>query len=102
MAGGELDELRRRFAASGPRPELRKPRRKHPATYRVTVDLNDAEPRIWRTLELRSDLGHQIRQGAFGWSDSHPHMFAIGVGPFDRDSQLFLCPSDVEEALLGG
>ncbi|MBK6762967.1 MAG: plasmid pRiA4b ORF-3 family protein [Micrococcales bacterium] len=85
----------------GPRPELRKPHRKQPVTYRVTVDLNDAEPRIWRTLELRSDLCldlvHSILQGAFGWSDSCLHMFAIGGGTFDRDSQLFLCPHDVEE-----
>ncbi len=50
---------------------------------------------------MRSDLGldlvHSILQGAFGWSDSHLHMFAIGGGTFDRDSQLFLCPHDVEE-----
>ena len=50
---------------------------------------------MWSDLGL--DLVHSILQGAFGWSDSHLHMFAIGGGTFDRDSQLFLCPHDVEE-----
>ena len=34
---------------------------------------------------------------AFGWSDSHLHRFALGGSPFDENSELFLCPYDVEE-----
>ena len=36
-------------------------------------------------------------QAAFAWSDSHLHRFSLGGGPFDRHSELFLCPFDVEE-----
>lgn len=31
------------------------------------------------------------------WADSHLHRFSLGGHPFDRTSQLFLCPYDVEE-----
>ncbi|HQR81262.1 MAG TPA: plasmid pRiA4b ORF-3 family protein, partial [Actinomycetota bacterium] len=113
IAGAELDELRgltpqllRAADGHAPQSGLRKKRRTEPALYRVTVDLNDAEPRIWRTLELRSDLGldlvHEVLQGAFAWTDSHLHQFAIGAGPFDREGQIFLCPFDVEEGEAEG
>lgn len=36
-------------------------------------------------------------QSAFKWTDSHLHRFALGDSPFDRNSQVFLCPYDVEE-----
>ena len=69
--------------------------------FRIRVDLNDSEPAIWRVLDLRSDLTldivHSLLQGAFSWTNSHLHRFALGGGPFDADSQLFLCPFDVEE-----
>lgn len=83
------------------RPELRRPRRMELATYRVRVDLDHAAPPIWRRLDVRSDLTldllHQILQTAFDWTDSHLHRFSLGGGPFDWDSQLFLCSYDVEE-----
>ena len=113
IAGAELDELRRLSPILGaahleyvPRPELRKARRRQPVLYRVTVDLNEAEPRIWRTLELRSDLPldlvHAVLQGAFSWADSHLYRFSVGGGPFDLDSQVYVCPSDVEDGDVEG
>ncbi len=113
IAGAELDELRRLIPILGaahleyvPRPELRKPRRRQPVSYRVTVDLNEAEPRIWRTLELRSDLPldlvHAVLQGAFSWADSHLYRFSVGGGPFDLDSLVYVCPYDVEDGEVEG
>jgi hypothetical protein len=58
----------------------------------------------WRRLDLRSDLTldavHQVLQAAFDWTDSHLHRFALSGSPFDRSSQPFLCPYDVEEGEL--
>ena len=89
-----------------PRPELRKSRLRQPVLYRVTVDLNGAEPRIWRTLEMRSDLHldlvHAVLQGAFSWADAHLYRFSVGGDPFDLDSQVFLCPYDVEDGDVEG
>ncbi len=113
IAGAELDDLRRLTPILGgahieyvPRPELRKPRRRQPVLYRVTADLNEAQPRIWRTLDLRSDLSldlvHAVLQGAFGWADTHLYRFSIGGGPFDLDSQVYVCPYDVEDGDVEG
>src|SRR5689334_2458885 len=89
-----------RFAAGAPdlftRPELRRTPRGEVAIYRVRVDIDGARPPIWRRLDLRSDLHldlvHQVIQAVFGWTDTHLHRFSLGGGPFDNDSQLFLCP----------
>jgi hypothetical protein len=82
------------------RPDLRYPRRRDIAIYRIRVDLDDAQPPIWRRLDLRSnltlDLLHQVLQVAFGWTDSHLHRFSLGGGGFDHRSQLFLCPYDMD------
>jgi Plasmid pRiA4b ORF-3-like protein len=84
-----------------PRPSLRKPRRRKPAILRVRVDLKYAKPPIWRRLDVRSNIGldvfHQVLQSAFGWTDSHLHRFALGGSPFDQNSEMFLCPYDIEE-----
>ncbi|RYV49395.1 plasmid pRiA4b ORF-3 family protein [Pengzhenrongella frigida] len=37
-------------------PSRRRTPRGEPATYRITVDLDDAEPRIWRQLAVASSL----------------------------------------------
>ena len=83
------------------RPDLRHPPREEPALFTLRVDLEHASPPIWRRLELRSDLMleevHGILQTAFGWFDAHLWRFAAGGHPFDLESQLFLCPFDVEE-----
>ena len=84
------------------RPELRRPRLATPSRYRLRVDLKGAKPPVWRRLEVRSDIYldtfHQVLQASFGWYDSHLHRFSLGGDPFARDSQLFLCPWDLEEA----
>lgn len=110
-AGAELDDLRTlggdlmmvadEVAGRAVRPDLRRPVLEEPQVLRIRVDLDESEPAIWRTLDLRSDLTldvvHQILQIAFGWTDSHLHRFALGGHPFAPTSQLFLCPFDVEE-----
>lgn len=82
------------------RPDLRRARPRDAVVYRVRVHLDDSDPTIWRRLDLRSnitlDLLHQVLQVAFDWTDSHLHRFSIGGGAFDRHSQLFLCPYDVD------
>lgn len=83
------------------RPHLRRPPRDEVVTYRLHVELDDSVPRIWRRLDVRSDLRldvlHQLLQAAFDWDDSHLHRFSLGAGPFEANSEWFLCPFDVEE-----
>lgn len=83
------------------RPDLRHARRRDVVVYRIRADLDDADPPIWRRLDLRSDLTldilHQVLQVAFDWTDSHLHRFSLGGRAFDRDSQPFLCPYDVDD-----
>ena len=70
------------------------------AIFCVRVDLDDARPSIWRRLDLRSevtlDVLHQVLQAAFSWDDYHLHRFSLGGRPFDRVSQVFLCPYDAD------
>jgi hypothetical protein len=100
VLGGLLDPSGRSLVRPK-RPELRRPPLEEPALLTLRVDLHYAVPPIWRRLELRSDLTleevHGILQTAFGWFDAHLWRFAAGGQPFDLDSQLFLCPYDVEE-----
>lgn len=83
------------------RPDLRRPPRAEVALFRVRVELKHSRPVIWRLVDVRSDLTldrfHEVLQAAYGWQDGHLHRFALGGGPFDRQSQLFLCPYDVED-----
>ncbi|SDU61679.1 plasmid pRiA4b ORF-3 family protein [Gordonia westfalica] len=69
--------------------------------FRIRVDLDEAQPPIWRRLDVRSDVSledlHRIIQAAFGWLDYHLYRFALGGSPFDRRSELFLCPFDAQE-----
>lgn len=82
------------------RPDLRRTPRLEAVVYRVRVALDGSDPLIWRQLDLRSDITldllHQALQVAFDWTDSHLHRFSLGGRAFDRHSQLFLCPSDVD------
>lgn len=84
-----------------PRPKLRRPPRDEAAVYRIRVDLDGARPAIWRSLDLRSDITldvvHRALQASFAWFDYHLHRFSLGGGPFDPDSEWFLCPVDVAE-----
>lgn len=110
VAGQELADLHQVGVDPGPfgfgappppRPDLRHPRRAESALFRVRIEVEHAHPVIWRTVDIRQDtrlsLVHQVIQVAFGWEDRHLHRFSLGGGAFDRTSQLFLCPYDVEE-----
>ena len=76
-------------------PRLRAKRKKSdgPAPiYQIKISLRDAKPPIWRRLELPGDTSlaelHHIIQAAFGWEDSHLHVFDTPYGAFgvaDRD-----------------
>jgi hypothetical protein len=115
IGGAELDDLRQlvgdlsQFGADaergrGRRPErrdLRRPPLPHARIFRVRVDLKRSQPRIWRRLELRSDMKldvvHRVLQTSFAWLDYHLWRFSIGGEPFSRSGQEFLCPWDAEE-----
>jgi hypothetical protein len=114
ISGAELDDLRQMVgdlslfgAAAARQPsqpqhqELRRPPLAEVMIFRVRVDLRRSKPRIWRRLELRSDLTldvvHRVLQMAFSWTDTHLWKFSLGGDPFSRTGQRFLCPWDVEE-----
>ncbi|CAA0138277.1 Uncharacterised protein [Mycolicibacterium vanbaalenii] len=82
------------------RPDLRHVRRREVVVYRLRVDIDHADPPIWRRIDVRSDVTldflHQVLQVAFDWTDSHLHRFSLGGDAFARDSQQFLCPYDVD------
>jgi Plasmid pRiA4b ORF-3-like protein len=74
-------------------------------TYRVRADLTDTSPPLWRQLELSSDLFldevHRVIQLAFGWTDSHLHQFGSGPDLYSPETELYLCPYQVEEGEAG-
>jgi hypothetical protein len=86
-------------------PHHPEPRRRPPLadvmTFRVRVDLRRSKPRIWRRLDLRSDLTldvvHRVLQAAFSWTDTHLWRFSLGGDPFSGRGESSLCPWDVEE-----
>jgi hypothetical protein len=95
--GNALNELLDRPSP----PSRRRPRRAGVVSYRVRVDLSGTKPPLWRRLELASDLYldqvHEIMQVAFGWTDSHLHQFGSGPAHYDRATEHYLCPFQVEE-----
>ena len=92
------------FARTAP-PSRRRPRRSDIVTYRVRVDLKGTKPPLWRRLELSSDLFldevHQVIQQAFGWTDSHLHQFGSGPDMYSAETELYLCPYQVEDGETG-
>lgn len=89
----------------GPRTYTRRERRRPPlevpALYQLRIDIEGADPPIWRRILMWSDLTladlHAIVQIVFGWHDAHLWRFSLGGDPFHKDSQVFLCPHDAEE-----
>lgn len=76
MAFGDVDWRNREIDLPPPPGE--------PNLLTLTIELDGAEPRIWRRLALPGDLTldtvHTLLQAAMGWSDSHLHRFQPGVG----------------------
>ncbi len=76
------------------------PRSKRLARYTVRVDLDGSAPRIWRRIEVPSDMMldrlHLVLQAAMGWTESHLHAFEMGP---KRDHRItrFLTAYDLEE-----
>lgn len=114
IAAMSLDELRatagQLFDLSAARAERRltpervsRRRRRARTPFSVTVraDLVDAQPSIWRRVELPSTLHldelHRLLQVLFDWQDYHLHRFTQGRSPWDQNAELFLCPDDVED-----
>ncbi len=54
--------------------------------WQIKITLSRTKPPIWRRLEVPGDLDlgtlHRAIQDAFGWWDSHLHVFETGVGRF--------------------
>ncbi|MFR9777807.1 plasmid pRiA4b ORF-3 family protein [Micromonospora sp. MS34] len=54
----------------------------------IKVSLRGARPPIWRRLEVPADVSlarlHTLIQLAFGWHDSHLHVFETPYGSFGR------------------
>jgi hypothetical protein len=74
-------------------PAKRKKKDGPAPTYQIKVSLRQAKPPIWRRLEVPADLSladlHHVIQAAFGWDDSHMHVFETPYGDFGRaDPQL--------------
>ena len=90
---------------AGQSPTRRRPPRANAATYQLTIDLDDARPRIWRQLEVASDLRldalHAVLQVAMGWTDSHLHEFALGTSRRDVHIERFVTAADLEEGGSG-
>lgn len=81
------------------------PRRQDRVTFVVRIDLDDADPPIWRSLRLASDLTvaqlHEILQVAMGWTDSHLHSFAMEAPATEARVRPFLTPFDQTEGEEG-
>ena len=80
-------------------PGRRHPRREHPATLRLHVQLEAAFPPVWRRVEVASDLGlddlHEVLQVLFGWEDYHLYRFT--TGPEREPGAAFACSADLRE-----
>ncbi|MEU8258751.1 plasmid pRiA4b ORF-3 family protein [Micromonospora inaquosa] len=75
-----------RRAAGRKLPAKRKKSGPAAPIYQLKVGLRGAKPPIWRRLELPADTSladlHDIIQVAFGWNDSHLHVFETAYGDF--------------------
>jgi hypothetical protein len=77
--------LRGRAAAATLPPKRKKSSPPAPM-YQIKVGLRGAKPPIWRRLQVPADVSlpqlHTIIQIAFGWDDSHLHVFETPYGNF--------------------
>ena len=72
----------------------------HAQTALLTASIRDAVPPITRDVEVPVNLTleqlHHLLQRAFGWTDSHLYLFAVGDNPWE--GELYLCDFDIDEA----
>lgn len=76
-----------------------------PALLQLRVELDEADPPIWRRLMVRGDLPmdrfHRVLQATMGWQDYHLHRFWVGTGGRDWSRPFLLTDGDVEEGEEG-
>jgi hypothetical protein len=74
-----------------------------PVLVRIRMSLDDAEPTIWRDLDVRGDLTldvfHEVVNRAMGWQNSHLHRFSTDAE--DPYGTYFLTEFDVAEGERG-
>lgn len=67
-------------------PAKRKKKDRPAPIYQIKVGLRGARPPIWRRLLVSADISladlHDVIQAAFGWDDSHMHVFETPYGDF--------------------
>jgi hypothetical protein len=64
-----------------------------PGIWQLKVRLSGTRPPIWRRLEVPGDMSlgdlHRVIQDAFGWWNSHMHVFETDLGSFgEPDREL--------------
>lgn len=74
--------------------------------FQVKVTLSGVRPPIWRCLLVPSNMSlrrfHDVLQIAFGWTDSHLHMFTVGEDSYglpDPDGDLNWIKNDARVKL---
>ncbi|WAS87018.1 MULTISPECIES: plasmid pRiA4b ORF-3 family protein [unclassified Corallococcus] len=80
----------------------RKKTTSEPSIHVLHVELMEIAPAIWRELHVRSDTPlsklHGILQAAFGWTNSHMHMFEDS----SRQKYGHRAKGDADDFSLGG
>jgi hypothetical protein len=88
LAGGGFDRMLAGRVAEAKMPAKRKKSDGPAPIYQIKVGLSGAKPPIWRRLLVPADVSlarlHGIIQVAFGWEDSHLHVFQTPYGDFGR------------------
>jgi hypothetical protein len=79
--------------STGKLPAKRKKSAGPAPVYQIKVGLRGAKPPIWRRLQVSADISlarlHEVIQVAFGWEDSHLHVFETPYGRFGTaDAEL--------------
>lgn len=81
------------------------PAPEQPQALTLHVEVELVEPRVWRTIVVRSDLSledlHLVLQRAVGWQDYHLHRFWARADQESWQGPYFLTDMDVAEGELG-
>lgn len=98
--GEEHPTLTGRYQPKGDGPVRRRPRlpkaKPKPvpvAVHQLRITLCDVEPRIWRRIQVPSDILlvhlHEVLQAAMGWGDMHLHSFGGRWSGGSRDVEPY-------------